>query len=609
MPLDDYGSLLQSGYNAGIAPLAFQQRQQQVDNDTAQVGIQQQQVDQQGALIAAKVRAEQAEAVQKARYAADVDRVSKSNDPRALSWLLTRYPDQKDALKAAYDQMNDVDKQDAIKGHSEIFSTLSNNRPDLAIVSLEARVAADNAAGKDAAEDQKMLDWLKSGDPKAISAVKQMSGLFIGAVVPDKFASVAEQLGTGDNGGFTLTPGAKRFDSEGKVIAEAPAGVQYRELEVIGEDGKPHKSIVALGGDGNPAGTGVTQRFTGGWTPRARNGGDNDDAAVDGKIAGASQFLGIAPTADISKISPRKVAEAMFLSEGGAGSLADRNNNPGNIKAADGSFRKFPSKEAGINAAAALVARKVKNGQTTIQSLIEGVPEGSVASSGGPQVVAMGAPTTASQSAKMTTAEVKAEGLDPRVQYYRNKDGVPVPVGGQSAKSTVKNLTEGQAKATGLLNAAVEAVAVLDQVGDYSVSEVARGLDSGGGASFLRRGLDQKERRALNAQRAFSNAILRLETGATISPSEINEKTKVLFPMPDDGPEVLADKKAQRAAAVRSLQAAAGPGAVGVQPSSRTGAKTASNGPAAAPKPGQLINGYYFKGGDPKVRSNWFQKK
>lgn len=117
-------------------------------------------------------------------------------------------------------------------------------------------------------------------------------------------------------------------------------------------------------------------RYTGGWTPRAANGGDNPDPVVDNKIAGAAKFLGVDPNADLSKLSPMRIAQAMTLSEGGSGSLADRNNNPANLRNPDGTYKTFPTKQAGLQAAADLVQRKLANGQTTVKTLIEGLPVG-----------------------------------------------------------------------------------------------------------------------------------------------------------------------------------------------------------------------------------------
>lgn len=155
--------------------------------------------------------------------------------------------------------------------------------------------------------------------------------------------------------------------------AAAAAGLEGQMLD---NEGRRISNTVTGMDYGIPTG----QQYTGGWTPRARNGGDNSDEAVDAKIAGAAKFLGVAPSDDISKIDPTRIAQAMALSEGGAGSLADRNNNPGNLRNADGSFKKFPTKEAGIRAAAELVRRKIASGQSSVQSIIEGLPVGGDAS-------------------------------------------------------------------------------------------------------------------------------------------------------------------------------------------------------------------------------------
>lgn len=121
-----------------------------------------------------------------------------------------------------------------------------------------------------------------------------------------------------------------------------------------------------------------TGRTTGGWTPRARHGGDNTDAAVDGKISGMASALKLGPTDPFpSSMSDMDIARALTLSEGGRGSLADRNNNPGNLRdAKTGDYRKFASKEEGLAAAARQVARNRARGQNTIQSMVEGLPAG-----------------------------------------------------------------------------------------------------------------------------------------------------------------------------------------------------------------------------------------
>lgn len=136
----------------------------------------------------------------------------------------------------------------------------------------------------------------------------------------------------------------------------------------------PVTGQVIYNGDPQSSGSSGGARYTGGWTPRASNGGDNPDNVVDSKIAGVAKFLGVDPHADLSSIPPAKIALALTLSEGGAGSLADRNNNPANLRNPDGFYKTFPTKAAGLQAAAELVQRKLANGQNTVSSLIEGLP-------------------------------------------------------------------------------------------------------------------------------------------------------------------------------------------------------------------------------------------
>ena len=177
-------------------------------------------------------------------------------------------------------------------------------------------------------------------------------------------------------------------------------------------------------------------RYTGGWTPRARNGGDNSDAAVDGKIAGMVRFLGLPANADISKVDPAKIAKALALSEGGSAM------NPANIKTVNGKgFMNFGSPQAAASATAALVSRKLAAGQNTIQSLVEGLPAGGGAASG-----------------------LSADALDRAAQNYNLTGKIPT------------NLGRGGAVQQRILSRAAE-LAGGTSVGDQLAGQAARSAD------------------------------------------------------------------------------------------------------------------------------------
>lgn len=61
------------------------------------------------------------------------------------------------------------------------------------------------------------------------------------------------------------------------------------------------------------------------------------------------------------------------------------------------------------------------------------------------------------------------------------------------------------------------------------------------------------------AKRDFINAVLRRESGAVISPSEFENAEKQYFPVPNDSPERIKQKQANREEAIRGIGAGAGP--------------------------------------------------
>lgn len=274
---------------------------------------------------------------------------------------------------------------------------------------------------------------------------------------------------------YTLAPGSSRYDGKGNLIVAQPFAPQLRSV------GEGQTLVEVQPGGGGPAsgGGGSSGRYTGGWTPRARNGGDNDDAAVDGKIAGAAQYLGVNPDADISSLTPLQIAQAMTLSEGGRGSLADRNNNPANIKGAggEGGFRRFSTKQEGLQAAADLVARKIRNGQTTVRSLIEGLPVGG---SGGSRVVATGAPKGGWHT--LSADEARAAGLPAGPTYQRSPEGqISAVTGTATAGAGGSGLTKTQ---EGVIRTKLQSIqSIRSQIG--RVEAAMKDLDTKGWTGSL----------------------------------------------------------------------------------------------------------------------------
>lgn len=366
------------------------------------------------------------DAQQQKQYQTDVGSYLTNPTPGALAGLIARYPKQADALKKGWDIKDDSVRRADMGQFGAIYSALDNGKPELAVAQLRQRRDAEKAQGIDTAELDQYLEALQSGDKDAINTVKGFALAQIAAGDRDKFSEIYKTVG-GERGNKVVGPGAALVSDDGKELYKAP----FAPRPVTVGEGESVVEYNPSTGGGDPAsGGGGSGQYKWGWTPRARNGGDNTDAAVDGKIAGMAQALGVGPDDSVSGKSPMDIARALTLSEGGRGSIADRNNNPGNIRGPDGNFKKFPTKEAGLAAAAAQVRRNLSRGQTTIRSLVEGVPAGGARSGGGgARVIAQGAPKQGYQL--LTPQENTQLGLDPNVRYQRSPDGQLTALSGQ----------------------------------------------------------------------------------------------------------------------------------------------------------------------------------
>jgi hypothetical protein len=143
-------------------------------------------------------------------------------------------------------------------------------------------------------------------------------------------------------------------------------------------------------------------------------------------------------------------------------------------------------------------------------------------------------------------------------------------------------LTESQGNATGFGVRAKEANGLLKQLETSGVKDtgVVRSTVAGtlGMTPFIGEKLEQGTHAAMNvlpsalggpnesqqatdqARRNFVTAILRKESGASISPSEFYNESQKYFPQPGDSDSVIRQKQHARETAIKSLEVQAGPG-------------------------------------------------
>jgi hypothetical protein len=478
-----------------------------------------------------------------------------------------------DALKFVGGLQEDQRRQ--VAAHADLIAGVAAN---LAKLPLNQRAAALAAAAPqlraqgftdDELRNADLSDAGLTGYLSAASSTKDALASYYKSQEPITVADGAQVFGATPMGG-----GARPVIAENPKDAPparyqlSPDGTQW--MLVPGTGGLPAGGVTMPSGAPSGQAVPVTGRTYGGWTPRARNGGDNSDAAVDNKIAGVAKLLGVDPNADISKLDPRTIAGALAFNEGGSGSVADRNNNPTNLTDGKGGYRNFSTKEAGLSAAAEQVRRNLARGQTTIRTMIEGLPADgrSQRSPTAPQgALATSIPSGLKPQDKsyriLTPQEAQARGLDSssRWQVGPNNQITALPSKGD------KPLTESQGKAAGYLARAVAAADTLNSIpgGSYKPEEVSVALYGLSNTNPLRRNMSPSAQRVLSAQESFVLAILRQDSGAAINQDEIRSAMRTYFPQPGDSPQVQADKRRQREAAIRGLRIAAGPGSDSVR--------------------------------------------
>lgn len=188
-----------------------------------QIGLQNQQIAADTRLTEAKMQQAAFAQQQQATFSAEAEGVIRSGDPRQIAGLIARYPQYGDEIKGAWDRMDSRIQSSDLRDMGQIYSAANGGRFDLASAAMRRRIEADKAAdGQADPQDEEILKLLESPDPADQKRGAGMVGFSLAAVTgPDKFASTYGALAEGE-AGFTLSPGARRFDKDGNIIAEAP---------------------------------------------------------------------------------------------------------------------------------------------------------------------------------------------------------------------------------------------------------------------------------------------------------------------------------------------------------------------------------------------------
>lgn len=420
----NYGALLGVGNEPD--PRILRMKQQQVDAETQRVQ--------------AAVQKAQQEAQQQQLYQQAVGEVLSNPTPEGFAALQARFPDQAQAIKGAWETKEKAEQDADFKELAGLYGYLASGRADTAKQRLQGRINAGRAAGIDVSDDEELLAQIEADPTKARG--------FLGYVMSsiggnEKFAAIQEQLRLAQSGGdpFTLGAGEIRYDANGNVIASSP----YKPQLVTGPNGEIIEYTPGSGATGDPAS--VFQRmigaesggnqFTNGRTTTSSKGALGIAQVMPGTGPEAARLAGVEWSLDRLKNDPaynRQLGEAYF------GEM---------LRRFGGDTRKAV---AAYNAGPARVERAVEKAGANWERVLPAETKdylGKVLAGGGQggTIRALTPGRTAEPAARrMSPEEVAAEGLDPNVVYYRDKNGVPQAVSGQTKQTAARQIPDGVAK-------------------------------------------------------------------------------------------------------------------------------------------------------------------
>lgn len=185
--------------------------------------------------------------------------------------------------------------------------------------------------------------------------------------------------------------------------------------------------------------------------------------------------------------------------------------------------------------------------------------------------------------------------------------GTPAIIPGVRPKSDdEKPLTDAQSKALLFASRMLSADKTLGELSRKGTQVSVPGSTNNGAiGSAVNMALPAEQQQLAQAKRDFVNAVLRRESGAVISPDEFSNADKQYFPQPGDSRQVIEQKARNRRVAIEGMRTEVPKARQSEVDRVSNSGQTPEAAQPGAPKAGDVVDGYRFKGGNPADKANW----
>ncbi len=161
---------------------------------------------------------------------ADVAAAIANPSPQAFADLQLRYPEDREAFKAAWDTRDGAAQKADLRQLSAIHGYLNSGQADRAKAVLQQRIDADKAAGRDTAEDQQFLESIDADPAKAAGFSAYMIAQLAG---PEKLGDTLKNVGEYETGTATRPATIQKAEAEAsKATTEAQYAPQVVESDL-----------------------------------------------------------------------------------------------------------------------------------------------------------------------------------------------------------------------------------------------------------------------------------------------------------------------------------------------------------------------------------------